>query len=356
MSAIPLRRIVQLLALPGLLASMASPAHELQTAALRLQESAGGRVIATLNTPLARDGQPTTVVPVFDARCPIVDEFRVEREATRIIREWHLQCANGLAGTRLRFEGLDPRTPEALVTADFANGATQTLAVDRHDPGITLQAGTAAHPAADLGAYLPLGIEHILLGPDHLLFVLGLMLVVAARQGGWRLLIAALTAFTLAHSLTLGLAMFGIWGLPPKPVEILIALSIVLLAVELAEHARRQRHGLAPTLTLRKPWLVAFSFGLLHGFGFAGALSEIGLPEAARGWALLLFNLGVEVGQLLFVAGTLLAMTAVRRWLPLQKLQARPATVLLGSIAVYWTLDRTMIWLQASGVILHFGA
>jgi hypothetical protein len=179
------------------------------------------------------------------------------------------------------------------------------------------------------------------------------MLVVNARKGGLRQLIAALTAFTLAHSLTLGLAMFGIWGLPPKPVEIMIALSIVLLAVELAGHAR---HPLQPTLTLRKPWLVAFAFGLLHGFGFAGALSEIGLPEAARGWALLLFNLGVEIGQLIFVAGVLLVMTLARQWRPLQRIQANSVVVLLGSVAVYWTLDRTAIWLHASGVFLDLGA
>lgn len=337
----------------GLILSVQASAHELLTAALRLDESSGGAVLATLNTPLGKDGQPVTVVPRFDSRCSLVGESNATRESARIIREWHLSCAEGLNGTQLSFEGLDPRTPEALITVHFANGASKILAVDRHDPSARLSADTHDNAVTSLSAYLPLGIEHILMGPDHLLFVLGLMLVVNARKGGLRLLVAALTAFTLAHSLTLGLAMFGIWGLPPKPVEILIALSIVLLAVELAGHAR---HAQQPTLTLRKPWLVAFVFGLLHGFGFAGALSEIGLPEAARGWALLLFNLGVEIGQLLFVASVLLVMMLAKQWRPLQKIQANPAVVLLGGAAVYWTLDRTAIWLHASGVIQQFGA
>lgn len=339
-----------LLALALLLAGASASAHELLTAALRLDESAGGKVVATLSAPLARDGQSGTVVPQFDPRCSIIGEVRVAREPSRVIREWQLHCINGIAGTRLNIAGLDPRMPEALVMVNFADGTTQTLAVDRHDPALLIEPASQASAGLSLIAYLPIGIEHILLGPDHLLFVLGLMLVVSARQSGWRMLVAALTAFTLAHSLTLGLAMFGIWGLPPRPVEILIALSIVLLAVELAEHARRLRLGLPPTLTLRKPWLAAFAFGLLHGFGFAGALSEIGLPDAARGWALLLFNLGVEIGQLLFVTGVLVFLTLAKRWRPLQNMQCNPAVILLGGIAVYWTLDRTAVWLQASGI------
>lgn len=326
-------------------------AHELQTASLRLSEAVSEAVTATLNTPLARDGQPSTVVPVFDERCTLAGEFRVEREATRIIRTWPLQCRGGLAGTRIAFRGLDPRTPEALVNALFADGSSRVLTLDRNDPQGVVEPDTAASPAVSLGAYFPIGIDHILLGPDHLLFVMGLMLVVAARKSGIRLLVAAMTAFTLAHSLTLGMAMFGVWGLPPKPVEILIALSIVLLALELSLHERRQRGGLAPTLTLSKPWLAAFAFGLLHGFGFAGALSEIGLPDEARGWALLLFNLGVEAGQLIFVSAAALLVMALRKWRPRQTLPAGLAAILLGGIAVYWTLDRTALWLQASGLL-----
>lgn len=345
-----------LMATVALFAATATHAHELQTVALRLDESTGGQVSVTLNTPLSRDGQAVAVVPDFGERCQLFGESHVERDGSRVLRNWQLKCTGGLDGTALRLEGLDPRTPEALITVNFANGVRQTLTTDRHDPSVILKAITNERPVVGVSTYLPLGIEHILTGPDHLLFVLGLMLVVATYGGGWRLLLASLTAFTLAHSLTLGLAMFGIWGLPPKPVEILIALSIVLLAVELAEHARRQQHGLRATLTLRKPWLVAFLFGLLHGFGFAGALSEVGLPDAARGWALFLFNLGVEVGQLLFVGSVLLIVSAVRKLIPKFNPQSGAITIALGAIAVYWTLDRIDIWLQASRAIPHFGA
>lgn len=349
------RHLSRMLAVLALAATGLCDAHELLTAALRMDEATGGGVTATLNTPLGRDSQPITVVPAFDPRCPAVGDTRVERDGNRVIREWRLQCIGGLDGTRLRFDGLDPRTPEALITVHFARGAIQTLAVDRHDPSVVLHASAAQHNAVGVSAYLPLGIEHILLGPDHLLFVFGLMLIVTTIGGGLRLLVASLTAFTLAHSLTLGLAMFGIWGLPPKPVEILIALSIVLLAVELASHATRTARGLPPTLTMRKPWRVAFLFGLLHGFGFAGALSEIGLPDSARGWALLLFNLGVEIGQLIFVASVLLLAALWRRVWPHHQLRTAGLTLALGAVAFYWTLDRTAIWLAASSATPHFG-
>jgi hypothetical protein len=322
-------------------------AHELLSVVLRLDEAKAGQVQAILKTPLARDGSPAAVVPQFQSGCQALGEPRVERQPGLILRQWRMQCGGGLAGHSLRFAGLDPRTPDAVVTARFADGSVLTAAVDRHDPVVLLQsAAQLAGPPPGLMAYLPIGIEHILLGPDHLLFVLGLMLVVFAMGSGLRMLVLALTAFTLAHSLTLALAVLGIWGLPSKPVELMIALSIVLLAVELATYETRRARGLLPSLTLRKPWLVAFVFGLLHGFGFAGALAEVGLPDQARGWALFLFNVGVEVGQLIFVAGALLVLAVMRR------LRGRevPAgwsgavVTLLGGVAVYWTLDRAMLW------------
>lgn len=331
-----------------LLACGSVAAHELQLASLRFDEGEGGRVRAVLSAPLSRDGQPVTLVPRFDARCEIVGEVQVLREARRVLREWQLHCAQGLDGTSIALEGLDPSTPEALLIANFADGSGTTQSLGRNDGAMRLARAAPESAAAPLFDYLPIGIEHILLGPDHLLFVLGLMLVARARGAGWRLLVAALTAFTLAHSLTLGMAMFGIWGLPPKPVEILIALSIVLLALELGLAPARERAGMPSTLTLRRPWLVAFVFGLLHGFGFAGALSEIGLPEQARGWALFLFNLGVEVGQLLFVLAVTLLLHSWRSLRRLPTVPAEAAVLLLGGIAVYWTLDRAALWLQAS--------
>ncbi|MBI2383516.1 MAG: HupE/UreJ family protein [Gammaproteobacteria bacterium] len=321
-------------------------AHELQSVALWLHEEAPGRIAVTLKTPLARDGGAVAVVPRFPAGCRNDDEPRVDREAGTVVRQWRETCRDGLAGMRLRIEGLDPRAPEAMVVARFADGRSLTLAVDRHDPEAVL-APPAQAAGLRLSAYLELGVEHILLGTDHLLFVLGLILVVGAAGRGRAMLVAALTAFTLAHSFTLACAVLGLWGLPPRPVELSIALSIVLLALELAEHPRRAAAGLAPSLTLRKPWLVAFGFGLLHGFGFAGALAAIGLPEPARAWALLLFNAGVEIGQLLFVAAVLLVLAALRRLHAAQPRAAGAAATVLGGVAMYWTLERAVLWTEA---------
>jgi hypothetical protein len=228
--------------------------------------------------------------------------------------------------------------PDAMITVRFADGRDLTTIVDRNDPQAQLVARSGA---PEVFEYLPIGIEHILLGPDHLLFVLGLLLVVRAGGSGLRMLVAALTAFTVAHSLTLALSVLGIWGLPPKAVEVLIALSIVVLALELARDAA----GGASTLTLRKPWLVAFAFGLLHGFGFAGALREVGLPDQAIGWALLLFNVGVEIGQLMFVAAVLLLLGALRRVSFSAPSWNSLAVTLLGGLAMFWTLDRLLLWL-----------
>lgn len=328
----------------GLLIYSVAISHELKTATLRLDESAGGAVLATLLVPMAGEESPNTVVPQFDQRCRFEGDFSASREPGRVLRRWHLQCDGGLADTQLRFIGLDPRMPEALVIANFADGHTQTLALDRHDPVARL---SAKEPNYGLSNYFTIGVTHILLGPDHLLFVFGLMLVVLAGSGSKRQLLTAITAFTVAHSLTLGMALFGIWGLPPKPVEILIAASILLLAVELARQPVATPHQIA-SLTFRQPWLAAFVFGLLHGFGFAGALSEVGLPEVARGWALMYFNLGVEAGQLLFIVTVWHLMRAVRIGWPIHNSRSRAAVVALGSVAAYWLLDRAAIWLHTS--------
>ena len=328
-------------------ALLAAPAaaHELKTVALHLSEDAAGQVRVSLKLPLARDGGPSTVLPVFDARCRALGEQRALREEDFVVREWSLACAAPLAGQRLVLHGLDPGTPDAVVVARFSNGNTGTFTLDRHDPQAVL-ADAGARAALSVAAYLPIGVEHILLGPDHLLFVLGLMLAIAATRWSAGRAVAALTAFTLAHSLTLALAVLGIWGLPGGAVEILIALSILLLALELAQRERRAAAGLPLSLTLGKPWLVAFLFGLLHGFGFAGALAEIGLPEQARGWALLLFNLGVELGQLLFVVCVLALLLLLRRAYraPLPAPANGALITLLGSMAAYWTFERVLLW------------
>ena len=181
-------------------------------------------------------------------------------------------------------------------------------------------------------SYFLIGVEHILAGWDHLLFVIALVLLV---RGGWAVVKAA-TAFTIAHSITLAGTTLGLTGLPQRPVEALIALSIVFLAVEIARGTRE-------TLTRRLPWLVAFIFGLLHGFGFAGALREIGLPEGEVPAALISFNLGVEAGQLLVIAAVLVVVAALRGIRPgLEARAIRIASYPIGIIGAYWLIDRVI--------------
>lgn len=330
-----MKRLLLLLALGGV-----APAsgHELKTAALWLDEAEPGRVEVTLRTPLSADGGAAALLPRLDPQCRIAGAVATAREDDAVRRTWTVDCSRPLDGMRVRIDGLDPRMPDAVVIARFADGREATLAVDRHEPELIV--APPAAPVRSLLAYFPLGIEHILFGADHLLFVIGVMLAVLAGGGGARRLVWALTAFTLAHSLTLALAALGIWGLPPKVVELLIALSIVTLALELA----RAGPGVTRSLALRRPAVVAFVFGLLHGFGFAGALREIGLPEGARAWALLLFNAGVEAGQLLFVGAVLLLAMLARHWKRELASVAPHFATLLGGVATYWTFERALDW------------
>ncbi len=198
-----------------------------------------------------------------------------------------------------------------------------------------LQAGSRSTMDA-VGRYTVLGIEHILEGIDHLLFVLGLLLIVSTPNVRVLPLIQTVTAFTVAHSLTLGLATLGFVDMPSRPVEAAIALSIVFLAMEVVRGWQGQE-----SLTHRQPWLVAFGFGLLHGLGFAGALADVGLPQAEIPIALLFFNVGVEVGQLIFV-GAVLAL----RWVLLRFPFAWPTwtayapVYLIGVTGAYWVIER----------------
>ncbi|HVM97483.1 MAG TPA: HupE/UreJ family protein, partial [Candidatus Acidoferrales bacterium] len=227
---------------------------------------------------------------------------------------------------------------DILLRLRFRSGESTSGVLSRAAPVFVVPGIANASNSGSLltlaAGYAWLGIGHILGGPDHLLFVLGLMLLVV----GWRKLVATLTAFTLAHSLTLALAILDVVHVTPAPVEASIALSIVLLAAELTHDASSP-----PTLARRAPWSIAFVFGLLHGLGFAGALREVGLPAGQVPLALLAFNMGVELGQLAFVGAALLPVFLWRRFSA-----TRPALRLLpayaiGTIAVVWVLERLTV-------------
>ncbi len=221
-----------------------------------------------------------------------------------------MSCPGGIGGRELRIDGLGLTQTDVLLRVDYLDGSASNQRLTPSEPSVVIPARPSALEV--IRTYTVLGIGHILGGVDHLLFVLALLLLVR----GLSRLIATVTAFTLAHSVTLAAATLGFVHVPSAPVEATIALSILFLASELA----RQPAASAPPagvgvdaradLTRRFPWLVAFSFGLLHGFGFAGALSEVGVPQKAVPLALLFFNVGVEIGQLLFIASVLDARLA----------------------------------------------
>ncbi len=310
--------------------SMAASAHEVRPGYLEIRAAEAGYDVLW-KAPM-RDGLVLPIEPVLPAHCR--DTVPVSRQsvAASLIERRHVDCgAAGLAGARIRIEGLATTLTDVLVRIDMPNHVeTAMLKPDRPELVIDVPP-----PAWQIALdYLVLGIEHILLGIDHLLFVFGLLLIVA---GTW-VAIKTITAFTVAHSLTLGAATLGWVDVPQGPVEAVIALSIVFLALEVLRI--RAGHG---SLAYRKPWLVAFAFGLLHGFGFAGALAEVGLPRADIPIALLFFNVGVEVGQLAFIASVVALGTMWRRLRLMDPSRLSGAAAYgIGCIASYWVIDRTL--------------
>lgn len=252
------------------------------------------------------------------------------------IERWQIARPGGFAGQSLRIDGIASGVSDVIVRIEHADGTSQVERLLPQRPQFTVAAATSTGMVA--WSYLVLGVEHILGGIDHLLFVLALLLLV----DGVKRLILTITAFTIAHSITLGAATLGIVQVPGAPVEAVIALSILFLASELA---RRPVDGspAAPDLTSRYPWIVAFSFGLLHGFGFAGALADVGLPERAIPLALLFFNVGVELGQLIFIGIVLLIGRLVSRAaVPVPIAWPRYVAYAVGSLAAFWVFERTL--------------
>jgi hypothetical protein len=249
---------------------------------------------------------------------------------TAYVERWQVSRAGGLAGQVIEIDGIAGGITDVIVRIERQDGSSQMEHLLPQKPRFTVQGPTSTLQVA--WSYFVLGVEHILGGIDHLLFVLSLLLIV---RGGRRI-IATITAFTLAHSITLVAATLGWIKLPGPPVEAMIALSIVFVAAEVV-------HGLRgkPGLTARAPWIVAFTFGLLHGFGFAGALSEVGLPQNALALALLMFNVGVEAGQLIFVALAVVTFALLVR-LPVPRRSWMPYALpyAIGAVAMFWTLER----------------
>jgi hydrogenase/urease accessory protein HupE len=262
-----------------------------------------------------------------------VTEPTVRALSDSLVERRLVQADGGtLAGARIEFVGLQATITDVLVRVQLRDGAFSTTLVHPSRPWIEITAAPGWLAVA--GAYLRHGIEHILFGYDHLLFVFALILIVRSR----RVLLWTITAFTLAHSITLALATLGVVHVPAAPVEATIALSILLLACEIVRLQRGE-----DSLTARWPWVVAFSFGLLHGFGFASALSDIGLPPGDVPLALFTFNIGVEVGQLTFIAVVLATAALAARITiiaALEHVALRAAPVAIGILAAFWFFER----------------
>ncbi len=268
--------------------------------------------------------------PVFPENCARLGDSRMRRLPGALVEKFSLTCDGGLFGQSIGVEGLQRTITDVLVQLALIDGGRYSLRLTADAPVQTFSGG-----GTFLMAYFGLGVEHLVFGLDHILFVLGLVLLVQ----GWRSLIYVITAFTLAHSLTLGLSMLGRISAPSAVVEAIIALSILFVAIELLQPPEKRS-----ALAARYPQAMAFGFGLLHGFGFAGVLGEIGLPRDVELAALALFNIGLEVGQLLVVAAMVLFMRFVKpallahgKWAP--ALQQVPI-IAIGGISVYWLLDR----------------
>ena len=306
-------------------------AHDSRPAYLQITEMSSGEYQLLWRTPVKSGRLLPIALGLPEATEPLGAPV-IQRLHDSLLEQRRFRLREGIAGQRIDFTGLQATITDVLVRVEYADGRQATSLVQPNQAWLYIPAPQTRLVVA--GSYLQHGVEHILFGFDHLLFVLALLMIVRNR----RLLLWTVTAFTLAHSITLVLSTLGIVRLPSTPVEAVIALSIVLLASEIL----RVRRG-HESATARWPWAVAFAFGLLHGFGFAGALNELGLPEGEVPLALFAFNLGVELGQLLFIAAVLAVIWLARRvrvLLPVQQYGSTATSYVIGCLAMFWFCER----------------
>jgi hydrogenase/urease accessory protein HupE len=308
-------------------------AHESRPAYLEITETAPGTFSVLWRVPVLA-GMRLPVLLRFPAEVKELKEPTIDELADSYVeRHWIQGGAAGLAGRRIEFPGLQLTITDVLVRIAWLDGRKSTVIVHANQPWVVLPAAQSTW--AVMGAYVSQGIRHILFGADHMLFVLGLLLIVADR---WMLL-KTVTAFTVAHSITLAAATLGYVNVPVLPLNAAIALSILFLGPEIVRSWRGET-----SFTLRNPWVVAFAFGLLHGFGFASALTSAGLPPSELPIALVSFNVGVELGQLGLIA---LVILLERSFATLQMRWPRWARALpgyaVGSLGAFWTVQRLMM-------------
>lgn len=305
-------------------------AHEVRPALLEIEEVAPGRYDVTWKVPIFQ-GQLPYLRPRFADNITVASEPTIrDVPAARVEKATYVATEGALVGTEIFIDGLSALQIDVLVQVSLADDIFYSTIVRPKDPRWRVPETQTNFDVFQSYAFL--GAEHILEGIDHLLFVFALMLLIRNK---WMLL-KAVTAFTVGHSITLALATLGLMNVPSAPTETVIALSIVFLASEII-HSRRG----VETFATRSPWLIAAGFGLIHGLGFAGALSDIGLPQQAVPLALLAFNVGVEIGQIMFIAVVLSAMVILRGLRVTQKSGAWiVGAYAIGIVASFWTIQR----------------
>ena len=313
-----------------LLVAGAAAADIFRPAYLEVRELSDDRYDVLWKVPALGTSQRLSVYVLFPPETENVTEPQPFITDGAWVERWQITHPGGLVGQTIRIEGKANGVTDVIARVERLDGSSQVERLATGSPEFVVRAPAGTGEIA--WSYTVLGFEHILEGIDHLLFVFALLLVV---RGGKRIVVT-ITAFTFAHSITLIAATLGLVSVPGPPVEAIIALSIVFVAAEILRGQRGK-----PGLTARAPWVVAFSFGLLHGFGFAGALAETGLPQTSIPIALLMFNVGVELGQLFFVAVIL-----TFAWISRKMLKTEPAWVLpvsayaVGAVAAFWTIER----------------
>ena len=310
-------------------------AHEVRPAYLELRQTGPDTYDALWKVPGLGDNMRLGLYVELPAGCTTVTEPRASMVLNAYTERWTATCAGGLTGRTIHIAGLSATMTDVLVRVERLDGTTQVTRLTPSDASFVVEAAPRVLEVAR--TYAVLGIEHILTGIDHLLFVLALLII---TRGGWKM-VKTVTAFTVSHSLTLTAATLGFVHVPQRPVEAVIALSIVFVAAEIVRMSRG-----VDSITARAPWLVAFTFGLMHGLGFAGGLSDAGLPAAHIPTALMFFSAGVEAGHFLFV-GVVLSVIALlsRTRVPLPRWAELVPPYAIGAVAMFWVIERVVSFL-----------
>ncbi len=329
-------RLLTLIATLALFSITAATAHEARPGYLELRETAPDTYSFLWKRPSGGEVE-LQLTPRIPKDCTLFTPDRLQLTVGAVVVRGTLTCAGGLAGKTIAIEGLEGTITDVLVRVHHSDGRVESYLLRPVSPSVTFGGVTTLTSRAF--GYVQLGVQHILLGADHLLFVLGLMLIVSDR---W-MLVKTISSFTVAHSITLAIATLGYASAPLAPLNAAIALSILFLGPEIVRTWRGET-----SFTIRHPWVVAFAFGLLHGFGFASGLTAMGLPKAEIPLALLLFNVGVELGQISFVLLIILLERSFRileiHW---PRIVERLPGYTVGTLGAYWFIQRTFVLVGA---------